>query len=88
MKKYFRFVYKKYIQEDWTVITKLGRFFLKPAWLISSIIVGGLSIICFPLVLLHMYYGEEINKIILSMMVDFDEMMSDLDNMKIKLKKM
>jgi hypothetical protein len=52
--KYVLFVYKYYIQEDWTIYTKIGKFFIKPFWFIKMIISIIYSVICFPLVLLHM----------------------------------
>ena len=53
MVKYVLFVYLNYIQEDWSVVNKLGRFFLKPAWFVSSIIMWTYSTLFFPLVLAH-----------------------------------
>jgi len=64
--KYILFVYKEYIQEDWNVVDKIGQIILKPFWFIRSFLMWIYSIICFPLVLLHM----KINKILKELDLD------------------
>lgn len=57
---YLIFVYTYYIQEDWEQFNKIGKFFIKPAWFVRAIIVWSLSLIGFPLVLLHMKFEDKI----------------------------
>lgn len=54
--EYLMFVMDRYIYEDWSVIKKPARFFLKPLWFIRSIIVWIYAITCFPVVLIHKYF--------------------------------
>ena len=60
--KYFLFVYIHYIREDWDVINKTGHSFLKPAWFVRSIIIWFYSIVCFPLVLVHIEIDSILNE--------------------------
>ena len=39
MKKFYKFIYEKYIEEDWSFYTKIGKIFLYPFWLIRIPIV-------------------------------------------------
>jgi len=63
------FVYIHYIQEDWDIYTKWGKRLIKPAWFVRSILVWTLSIVFFPVVLLHMdiVKNDRINKMISEM---------------------
>jgi len=64
MINYVKFVYEKYIYEDWSLLTKLGRIVVKPFWFIKSILTIIYSIVCFPLVLLHMKLDKHVDKIL------------------------
>lgn len=77
--KYFLFVYENYIQEDWSTFTKIGRILLKPAWFVRSILFWIYSVMCFPLVLLHMKLVEiDITRIIFETIAEIDMVMSDI----------
>ena len=52
-----------YINDDFNTLTNIGKIFLKPAWFIRSILIILYSIVCFPLVLIHMYLYNFIKKI-------------------------
>jgi hypothetical protein len=67
--KYILFVYDKYIKEDWSIINLLGKICLYPFWIIRILLAIVYSILCFPLVLLHMKL-EKINIYKLSDKID------------------
>jgi len=77
--KYILFVYEHYIQEDWSYITKTGQFFLKPAWFVRSILMWIYSIVCFPLVLIHMEFVSVMNDLDLDPL-DFFTITLNFDN--------
>lgn len=54
--KYILFVYVNYIIEDFSDLNIFGKIIIYPFWYIRNIISILFSIICFPIVLLHMYY--------------------------------
>lgn len=58
--KYILFVYNSYIDTDFDVLTKFGKLIIYPSHYIRMIMVILYSIVCFPLVLLHMYYVENL----------------------------
>jgi len=61
---YIIFVLDHYINEDWSDVKKIGKLFLKPAWFIRSIFMWTYSIVCFPLILLHMYVENNKEKLL------------------------
>lgn len=50
---YVYFVYINYIQEDFSEWYKLGKIVIKPFWFIKILYMVIYSIVCFPLVLIH-----------------------------------
>lgn len=46
--KFILFVYNNHIQEDWDILTPLGKFFIKPAWFINSLFIYLISPIFIP----------------------------------------
>jgi hypothetical protein len=58
--RYILFVYNNYIDTDFDVLTKFGKLIIYPAHYIRMFMVILYSIVCFPLVLLHMYYVENL----------------------------
>lgn len=54
MYKFINHIKTKYLSEDWSIFTKTGKFFLKPAWFIRACLVWVCSFLLFPLILLDM----------------------------------
>lgn len=61
---YILFVYKHYIEEDFSDIKPIARILLKPAWFVRTILVCTYSVVCFPLILIHMYFEKNKEKIL------------------------
>lgn len=60
IKNFFKFVYEEYIQDD-TPLTKTGKILLYVPSMIRAGIIYSLSVLFFPLVLLHMKIKKFIN---------------------------
>ena len=52
---YILYVYDLYLYQEWDDITLSGKILLKPFWYIKILYVTLYSIVCFPLVLFHIY---------------------------------
>ena len=60
--KYIKIIKSTYIQEDWSIITKTGKFFLKPAWFVRSILVWIFSPILFLFTLIEIKIRKILRK--------------------------
>lgn len=52
---YIHYVYDLYLYQDWQEFNKPGRLFLKLLWYVKFLYVSVYSIVCFPLVLFHIF---------------------------------
>lgn len=60
---YILFVYTNYIENDMSDLNIVGKITLLPAEFIRKVIMALYSIVCFPLVLTHMYIDKHKDKI-------------------------
>ena len=59
------FVYEQYIGDcEDDILNNFGKFFIKPAYYIQGLLIYLISIIFFPIVLIHIYLYNEIEHII------------------------
>lgn len=71
---FLNFLYYNYIYEDFSYLNKLGKIFIKPAWVIRTIIVGSLIFVIMPLFYIRYKLDgkiEEIKKEIKSLRDNF-----------------
>lgn len=77
------YIYNKYIYEDWSLLTKLGRICIYPFWFIRLLIVTTFSPI-----LVFGYYWENsetyalVQESKLKSMVMMEQMMEQMNNLK------
>lgn len=46
---FLNFLYYNYLYEDFSYLNKLGVFFIKPAWVVRSILISSLILVTLPL---------------------------------------
>lgn len=52
---YILFIYEHYIVEDFDDLNQIGKFFIKPAYYIKSLLIYILSFILFPIILAQIF---------------------------------
>jgi len=74
------YIYNKYIYEDWTIYTKLGKICIYPAWLVRILYI----IVASPVLVLGYYWENStmypiVQQARLESMVMMDQMMSEFN---------
>jgi len=68
MKKFFKLFFNhiktNYIKDFDDTLTPIGRFFIKPAWFVNSLLIYSISLILFPFVSYHMMNETIVNETI------------------------
>jgi hypothetical protein len=59
---YVLFVLVNYINEDLSMLTKFGKLVIYPAHIVRVILAVIFSIVCFPIVALHMWYKNSLEE--------------------------